>query len=370
MSSATTPILPAGLGTVLDEHSPGFSFTFFKFNESYGDKLSVTFTITTNFPVLDDIPEGNTGVFATINIPLVGSVSKEFVRTGDVIAPLVTTVTFTFAGVASDARVFNVLIDGAPEPQASFNFGIASVTFIVTNDYPDSALSGIGSFSISADWGPTRLFTPSNTINCPTAITFLGNTPNNPFSGGNLFLVHWTNSATPGNGVMIFAKPVGIGGDPIPVAYTTTPAAGGRGFTLMPSMAEFATYFQTDRNWEITLRAIQADAVNPNNPFLISEDSISDVTFVETIADLVIVGGAAGIYAAFGGVGSGNGTGVVWYPTPPVGAIPNPILLADPSGIYTIVPGLLHDVLYNRNGDEKINIAIPTPFARTAFLGE
>jgi len=371
MSSATTAIIPVGLGTVVDENQPGFSFTFFRFFESYGNKTSATFIVTTYLAVLEDIPEGNTGINATLTVIDSDSVSKEFIRVDDTIEPLVFEIVITFAGTSADAGLFDVVIDGVPKTQlAAAVYGISSPIIVVTNDYPDSALTGTGSFEIEANWGPTRLFTPSNTINCPISINSLVNSPNNVYSGGNLFLVQWTNSLNPGNGVLISVKPEGAGGLPIPVAYTTSPGVLSRGFTLMPTMAGLTPYLATARNWEITLNAIQAGAANPNESFLISEDSITAITFVEVITDLTIVGATGGLFANFGGVGSGNGSGISFFPTPPVGAIPDPILLADPSGIYTIVPGLFHDVLYNRNGDETVNLPIPTPFGRTAYLGE
>ena len=184
MSSAITPILPVGLGTFVDEHTPGLAFTFFRFYETYGNKTSATFLITAYLPVLDDIPEGNTGISAELHMPLAQpSIFKEFIRVGDVIAPLTFLVVITFAGTSGDSRIFDVTVDGVPHTVvAAANFGLASNIFIVTNDYPDSALSGTGSFQIEANWGSSRLFTPSNTINCPIAITFVGNTPNNPYS--------------------------------------------------------------------------------------------------------------------------------------------------------------------------------------------
>jgi hypothetical protein len=48
------------------------------------------------------------------------------------------------------------------------------------------------------------------------------------------------------------------------------------------------------------------------------------------------------------------------------------ILSVDPSGIYTLVPGKRYDTLYNRADPEDvdtIDVAIPRPFIRTAFIG-
>lgn len=46
-------------------------------------------------------------------------------------------------------------------------------------------------------------------------------------------------------------------------------------------------------------------------------------------------------------------------------------IIADPSGIYTLVPGSTHDVLYERlTGIASQNIKIPRPFAKTHFFGK
>lgn len=44
------------------------------------------------------------------------------------------------------------------------------------------------------------------------------------------------------------------------------------------------------------------------------------------------------------------------------------IALADPSGIYTLVPGKTHDTLYERTGVDHVDIAIPEPYGRTSYV--
>lgn len=47
------------------------------------------------------------------------------------------------------------------------------------------------------------------------------------------------------------------------------------------------------------------------------------------------------------------------------------VFILNPSGIYTIVPGLKHDVLYERmTGITTQNVKIPEPFVQTAFIGD
>jgi hypothetical protein len=48
------------------------------------------------------------------------------------------------------------------------------------------------------------------------------------------------------------------------------------------------------------------------------------------------------------------------------------IFSADPSGIYTLVPGKTHDTLYDRIGEEvtSLDVKIPRPFVKTAYFGE
>jgi hypothetical protein len=45
------------------------------------------------------------------------------------------------------------------------------------------------------------------------------------------------------------------------------------------------------------------------------------------------------------------------------------VLFANASGIYTIVPNKRNDTLYDRDTGETIDYPIPTPFARTGFVG-
>lgn len=44
------------------------------------------------------------------------------------------------------------------------------------------------------------------------------------------------------------------------------------------------------------------------------------------------------------------------------------VLTSDISGIYTITAGKTDDTLYNREGEEPINVKIPNPFAMTGYL--
>lgn len=44
------------------------------------------------------------------------------------------------------------------------------------------------------------------------------------------------------------------------------------------------------------------------------------------------------------------------------------LLLADPSGIYTLVPGKTHDTLYERTGVNHVDMAIPEPFGRSSYV--
>lgn len=44
------------------------------------------------------------------------------------------------------------------------------------------------------------------------------------------------------------------------------------------------------------------------------------------------------------------------------------VMIADPSGIYTLQSGLTHDVLYERTGIDFQNVKIPDPFFKTGFF--
>jgi hypothetical protein len=43
-------------------------------------------------------------------------------------------------------------------------------------------------------------------------------------------------------------------------------------------------------------------------------------------------------------------------------------MYSDPSGIYTLIPGQKFDRLYNRAGDEYVDVTIPNPFVKLGFL--
>lgn len=46
------------------------------------------------------------------------------------------------------------------------------------------------------------------------------------------------------------------------------------------------------------------------------------------------------------------------------------VFIADPSGIYTLVPGKTHDTLYERTDVDHVDVKIPRPFIKTAYLGD
>lgn len=46
------------------------------------------------------------------------------------------------------------------------------------------------------------------------------------------------------------------------------------------------------------------------------------------------------------------------------------VFIADPSGIYTLVPGKTDDTLYTHTTPDTVDVKIPDPFIKTAFIGE
>ena len=46
------------------------------------------------------------------------------------------------------------------------------------------------------------------------------------------------------------------------------------------------------------------------------------------------------------------------------------IFITDPSGIYGLIPNKTHDTLYNRSDETSIDVKIPNPFVKLAFLPE
>lgn len=46
------------------------------------------------------------------------------------------------------------------------------------------------------------------------------------------------------------------------------------------------------------------------------------------------------------------------------------LFIGDPSGIYTLVEGKTHDTLYDRTGEESVDVAIPNPFIETGYIPE
>lgn len=76
--------------------------------------------------------------------------------------------------------------------------------------------------------------------------------------------------------------------------------------------------------------------------------------------------GGSGNDGISGGSGSGSGGGGI-----DLGGAATIVFSINPSGIYTITPGKLHDTLYERLGETTtINVKIPDPFIKTAFLGD
>ena len=84
-------------------------------------------------------------------------------------------------------------------------------------------------------------------------------------------------------------------------------------------------------------------------PNAISDDSASiPVSFNATLPDIAIVGS--------GGIDFGGSAALVF--------------IGDPSGIYTLIPGKTHDTLYERTDVDSVDVKIPDPYVKTAFLGE
>lgn len=46
------------------------------------------------------------------------------------------------------------------------------------------------------------------------------------------------------------------------------------------------------------------------------------------------------------------------------------VLIVEPSGIYTLVEGKTHDTLYTHGSPATVDVEIPRPFAKTAFIGD
>lgn len=53
-----------------------------------------------------------------------------------------------------------------------------------------------------------------------------------------------------------------------------------------------------------------------------------------------------------------------------VGGAATFVFIEDPSGIYTLIPGQLHDTLYDRTGLTPLDVKIPNPFVETGFMGQ
>lgn len=84
-------------------------------------------------------------------------------------------------------------------------------------------------------------------------------------------------------------------------------------------------------------------------PNAISADSAPVVvSFNSTLPDIAITGS--------GGIDFGGSASFVF--------------IGDPSGIYTLVVNKTHDTLYERTDVNSVNVKIPDPIAKLAFLGE
>lgn len=53
-----------------------------------------------------------------------------------------------------------------------------------------------------------------------------------------------------------------------------------------------------------------------------------------------------------------------------IGGFADIVFIGDPSGIYTLVANKTHDTLYERTDVDFVDVKIPNPFFKTAFLGD
>jgi hypothetical protein len=80
---------------------------------------------------------------------------------------------------------------------------------------------------------------------------------------------------------------------------------------------------------------------------VVSEEPLTDLEFVPV----------GGIKLGSISVGEINQAGPIEF-----------VMYSDPSGIYTLIPGQKFDRLYNRAGDEYVDVTIPNPFVKLGFL--
>ena len=197
-----------------------------------------------------------------------------------------------------------------------------------------------------------------------------GTLPNSPTDlsgteGADDITLNWTNGGSTIIGNLIDYK-TNDDLDFIPIAtseFTTNPTSAVISHDLIPNYGTTSIIFRV-RSYNTNGISLEADAVEWSIIFQIGVggsilNSYSSVTFLISGTPPVI------IETMGGGSGTGLGTGLEFGDAAVV------VYITEPSGIYTLTPGLRHDTLYNRAGSvSTVDLAIPEPFFQSAYLGD
>lgn len=241
--------------------------------------------------------------------------------TGAVAGSIVVTCTYTNSG---DDKIYNITGGGSPSNLIDGFWG-QKFRAVVACDNPDAV-----TVVFTVEWLPHDIFS------FPTNLTEQTTTPNLTGSTDN----HDTNKK---ENEVTFTYNNTAAENPTSIAVVQTKNGVKTVATSVPFVTGIANYTAIDATLDIT---DNTPVTYTTIPYKLSPQARTVESEPSGVFDIIITMGLA-FTEDFSSV---------------------MVMLANPSGIYTLVAGKTHDTLYERTGVTHVDIAIPEPFGRSGYV--